>query len=403
MKQRILAIFFVMLLLVNFASCGNSEKSEMKKRKENLKIGLIVSGNEEDPYIATHIGGVDSLTESSDLKAEQIIKKVGVTEDNCYKTAIELVNEGCNLIFAAGSNLEDYIVQAATEKENVQFCVAKGVQAATTDLENLHSYSIAESESRYVSGIVAGMKINDMINNGEIPEGNVKIGYVGSTSNTENTSSYTAFYLGVKSVCQGVSLEVQYSGLENSENLERIAANALIANGCVLIAQHSYTNGAAETCEKNNIYFVGNMKSVTDKAPNFAITSPSTNWNSCYSYAVSCIIKGEKLPVEWSKGYEADSCAITEINENAFASKEKFEETKSKVLEAEKSLKEKKLKVFDTSKWTVDKKTITTTVDEKISNDYYGKEYIDDGCFKEYEISSSPKFGFKIDGITELN
>jgi basic membrane protein A len=302
-----------------------------------------------------------------------------------------------------GNELEDYIVQTATENTDVHFCVAKGKQATTTELDNMHSYSVAESESRYVSGVVAGMKLNDMITNGEISSSNIKIGYVGTTRNAENTSSYTAFYLGVKSVCPGVNLEVQYSGLEHSENLERIAANALIANGCILIAQHSYTNGAAETCEKNNVYFVGNITAEKEKAPNFSLVSSSANWADCYTYAANCIINGKTLPIEWSNSYDVGECRITEINEDAFTSKDIFSECKSKVLETENALKEKKLNIFNTATWTVDGKIVETTASDDLLEYYNGVEYIIDGNFKEYESSSLPKFMFRIDGIEELN
>ncbi len=402
MKKKIFAIIAVALSLLMLASCNGEDRAK-KERRENLKIGLIVSGDESDPYTILHINGIDDLVKSADLNSNQIIKKTGITEENCYSTAVELVEEGCNLIFAVGSGLEDYIVQAATEKFNVQFCVAKGTQAATTGLANLHSYSVAESESRYVSGVAAGLKLNDMIENGEISADNIKVGYVGSMASAENTSAYTAFYLGAKSVCPGVSLDVQYAGLENSENLERIAANALIANGCVLIAQHSYTNGAAETCEQNNVYFVGNVASANDKAPNFAVTSSSSNWNACYTYAVNCIVDGIELPVEWANGYDSDACGILELNENTFASKDRYNEAKAKISETEKALKEKTLNVFDTATWTVGSEAITTTANEELASYYYGTEYIADGYFKEYEFSSLPKFQFRIDGIAELN
>ena len=136
-------------------------------------------------------------------------------------------------------------MQSAIDNPNVEFCFANGNQASTSNIENYHNYSVAESESRYVSGVVAGEKLNDMISNGEIANYDIKIGYVGSVSGVDNVSAYTAFYLGVKSVCPNVVMEVQYAGLENNAELEDIAARALIANGSVLISQYSDTNGAA--------------------------------------------------------------------------------------------------------------------------------------------------------------
>ncbi len=403
-KKKSLMAVSLMLSILTLTACGSdSEDNSIKENIDNLKIGFISAEDENNAETLLHINGLKNMAESVNLSEKKIIKKTDVTEENCYETATELVEQGCNLIFASGSGLEDYVLQSATENPNVQFCFADGNQAATTELENFHNYSVAESESRYVSGVVAGKKLNDMIDNGEIANDQIKIGYVGSVSNSENVSAYTAFYLGAKSVCPNVILEVQYAGLENNAKLESIAANALIANGSILIAQHSYTNGAAETCEKNNIYFIGNTVSAIDTAPDFALTSSYYDWSSCYIYAVDCIKNGKSIPAEWSKGYETSACGITEINKSAFTSDEKFDDAKKTVSAVEKTLEEKTVHVFDTTTWAVDGKSVTTTVSDELSGDYYGVEFIGDGYFKEYELSSSPHFAFRIDGITELN
>ncbi len=403
-KKKCTLIAALTLSILTLTACDPSNAGDSKKTEvKDLKIGFISAYKDDNAVTASHIKGLDKMIEKSDINKNRLITKTAITEENCYNTAKELVEQGCNMIFATGTGLEDYIFQSATENPEVEFCFADGTQAGASKVDNFHNYSVSESESRYVSGVVAGKKLNDMIENGEIPNDKTKIGYVGSVSNTENVSAYTAFYLGVKSVCPNVILDVQFAGLDNNENLENIAANALIANGCVLIAQHSSTNGAAKTCEQNNVYFVGDTVSATDDAPNFALTSASYDWSPCYSYVIECMEKGKSIPTEWSKGYETSACGITEINKSAFTSEEKVNDAKKAVSDVEKTLKEETFHVFDTNTWTVDKKTVTTTVSDELSDDYFGVEYIGDGYFKEYELSSAPHFAFRIDGVTELN
>ncbi len=392
-KKFIMAVALISSVLVCTA-CNENENTNSSK---DLKIGFICEQN------ADFTDDFNKAIEASEISKSKVVQKTDVTEENCYDTAVELVEQGCNLIFASGDSFEDYIVQSAMENPDVEFCFANGSQAGTSNIENYHNYAVAESESRYISGVVAGEKLNDMISNGEIPNFDIKIGYIGSVSGAENTSAYTAFYLGVKSVCPNAVMEVQYAGLDNNAELEEIAARALIANGSVLIAQYSDTNGAAKVCEENNIYFVGDTESVTDIAPNFAVTSSTYDWSSCYTYAIDCIKESKSIPTEWSKGYETSACGITEINKSAFTSEEKLENTKKAVSDAEKDLKEKTLYVFDTSTFSVNGKAVTTTVSDEFSSEYFGVEYIGDGHFKEYELSSNPRFMFRIDGITELN
>lgn len=392
-KNFITAVALISSVFVCTA-CNSDENTDISK---DIKIGFICEQN------ADFTEDFNKAIKASEISNNKVIQKTDVTEDNCYDTAVELVKQGCNLIFASGDSFEDYIVQTATENPDVEFCFANGNQAGTSNIENYHNFAVAESESRYISGIVAGKKLNDMISNGEIPNFDIKIGFVGSTAGAENTSAYTAFYLGVKSVCPNAVMEVQYAGLNNNAELEEIAARALIANGSVLISQYSDTNGAAKVCEENNIYFLGDTESVIKVAPNFGVTSSAYDWSSCYTYVIDCIKEGKSIPTEWSKGYETSACGITEINKSAFTSEEEFENTKKAVSDAEKALKDKTLYVFDTSTFSVNGKTVTTTVSDELSSEYFGVEYIGDGHFKEYELSSNPRFMFRIDGITELN
>lgn len=403
-KRFISVLSVILIVLIALTSCGKSdEQKTAEKNKKEIKIGIVLSGDEKDVYSNLHLTGFNAMKESVGLKDDQVVIKKSIKAEDSYKTVAELADSGCTVVFAAGDGIEDYIVQAATEKTEVQFCYADGKQASTSGISNYHNYSVKTFEARYLSGVAAGLKLNDMIENGEISESQTKLGYIGATAGSASRSDYTAFYLGAKSVCKSVTMEVQYSGLNNSANLERIAANALMANGCIMIAQQGYLNGAAETCEKNGKYFIGCDSAATDKAPNFAIASTTIDWTATYTYAVNTLISGQKLPSDWSKGSADDSIGITEINKAAFNSEDKATATTNKVNEVKKNLKDGKIKVFDTSKWTVKKEAVKTTVSEEFNSMYGGKEFIKDECFMECETVAYPQFNFVIDGITELN
>lgn len=401
MKKRILPVILALLTLALLCSCGNPEAKadkEQEKRKADLKIGVVLDGDAQNPLTALHIAGVDGMKTATELSDGQVTVKTGIAADKCYETITQLVKDGCNMIFAAGTDFEDYAVQAATENETVQFCVANGKQAETLSMANVHSYTIPEYQSAYVAGVAAGLRLQDRKDAGEIGDADMRIGFVGGTPNPDNTSFYSAFFLGAKSICPEVQMQVQYSGAEHSENLERIAANALIANGCELIVQQSYTNGAAETCEKNQIDFIGSTIAA-DKAPNFAITSIQFDWTDAYTYAVNTWAEKGELPTFWCEG----SSGILPLNEKAFTAPEKAKEAETKITETEKALADGTLHVFDTKTWTVDGKAIETTAGEESDGAYQGKEYIKDGYFHENELSANPKFAFAIDGVSVMN
>ena len=325
------------------------------------------------------------------LTDDQISIKWNVGEnEDCYEAACDLADEGCNIIFANSFGHEDYMMQAAEQYPDVEFCHATGNQAAESGLDNMHNFYVAVEESRYVSGVVAGYKLNEMIADGTITEDQAVIGYVGAYAYAQVISGYDAFYLGVKSVCPSATMKVKYTGSWGDQSAEYDVAKALIEEeNCVIISQHSNTTGPASACEELGAYVVGYNISMTDTAPNAALTSASLDWGPYMSYAVGCVLNGESIDTDWCKGYPDGACMITDINKNAF-SEETYSELTTKVDEVE--------KVFDTSTFTVDGKQLDESYE-----DSKGNKPIWDGAYHESYFFSAPDVTFIVDGITELN
>ncbi|MFA9464950.1 MAG: BMP family ABC transporter substrate-binding protein [Velocimicrobium sp.] len=374
------------------------EAASEESMDPDIKVGVIYVGDENEGYTEAHMKGIADMKAALGLSDDQVVEKTNIPEDEtCYDAAIDLAEQGCNIIFANSFGHEDYMVQAAGEYPDVQFCHATGYQAAIMGLENMHNYFTAVYESRYVSGVVAGLKLNEMIANGDISADECKMGYVGAFPYAEVISGYTSFFLGVKSVCESATMEVQYTNSWADMALEKETAEALMADGCVLISQHADTTGAATACEAKKVPLVGYNVDMTSTAPDSALTSASINWAPYYTYAVQCVISGEAIDTDWSRGYEEGADCITALNENIVA-----EGTADKVTEVETAIKDGSLHVFDTATFTV----AGSTIEDLISSDpdNYGKyaDYVSDGYFHESELASAPAFDLKIDGITEL-
>ena len=322
----ILALSMTVMMLVGCQSGGSTEdtdkdntaKSEdSTSENSDIKVGIIYIGDENEGYTEAHMTGIKEMKEALGLSDDQVIEVTNIPEDQtCYDTAKDLVGQGCNVIFANSFGHEDYMIEAAKEFPDVEFCHATGFKAASSGLSNMHNYFTAIYESRYVSGVVAGMKLNEMIEKGEITADKCKIGYVGAYPYAEVISGYTAFYLGVKSVCESATMEVQYTNSWASMDLEKSTAEALIADGCVLISQHADTVGAATACEAAGVPIVGYNVSMIATAPNTALTSASINWGPYYTYAVKAVMDGEKIDTDWCKGYSEGADCITELNKN---------------------------------------------------------------------------------------
>jgi len=372
--------------------------SEETPQEDPIKVGVIYVGDENEGYTEAHMMGIQDMKTQLGLSDDQIIEKTHIGEDeSAYDAAVDLADQGCDIIFANSFGHEDYMIQAAKEFPEVQFAHATGYQAALSELPNMHNYFTAVYESRYVSGIVAGLKINELIANGEITADEAKIGYVGAYPYAEVVSGYTSFYLGAKSVCPTATMEVQYTNSWADMSAESEVATQLISNGAVLISQHADTTGAPTAAQDAGAYVVGYNVDMTSVAPDAALTSATINWGPYYTYAVDSVMEGTEIATDWCQGYVDAAVGISPLNDAVVA-----EGTSDAVDAAVAGIIDGSVKVFDTTTFTIGGKTL----EDLIANDEAFKKYspyVSDGYFHESEIVSAPAFDLRIDGITELN
>ena len=394
-KKIVALALAAVMLLVCFAGCSKKDAGA------DIKVGFIFLHDENSTYDLNFIKAADEACEALGISEENKVYKTNIPEgQECLDAAKDLVDQGCTFIFADSFGHEDYLIEAAKEYPEVQFCHATGTKAHTENLPNFHNAFASIYEGRYLAGIAAGMKLNEMIEAGKFTAKEAKMGYVGAFTYAEVISGYTSFYLGAKSVCPSVTMEVQFTGSWYDETEEKSAAEALIARGCKLISQHADSMGAPTACETKNIPNVSYNGSTVKACPNTFIVSSRINWAPYFEYAIQNVIDGKEIDTDWTGTLATGSVELTEINEQAAAkgTKEAIEEAKAK-LEAG------TLHVFDTKTFTEKGKEVTSYMaDVDTDADYTpDTEVVKDGYFHESEYRSAPYFNLGIDGITTLN
>ena len=412
MKKLISLLLAVAMLAVVFAGCGTTNSGDNNATTaadatsagtdySKIKIGFIFLHDENSTYDLNFINAAKEAQKTLGLSDDQVFMKTNVPETNeCFVAAEDLVDRGCDIVFADSFGHESFLKQAAEKYPEVQFCHATGTTAHTAGLDNFHNAFASIYEGRYLAGIAAGMKLNELIKAGKFTAEEAKMGYVGAYTYAEVISGYTSFYLGAKSVCPTVTMDVQFTGSWYDETAEKEAANTLISKGAKLISQHADSMGAPTACESAKIPNVSYNGSTVSACPNTFIVSSKINWAPYFEYIINCVAKNEKIDADWCKGIEDGSVELTEVNETAAA-----EGTQKAIDEAKAKLADGSLKVFDTSTFTVDGKELTSykadvDTDEKYTPD---TEVISDGEFKESSFRSAPYFDVKIDGINLLN
>lgn len=371
---------------------------------DEVKLGVILLHDENSTYDLNFINGVNEAVAALGLREDQVIIKRNVPESNdVYENALDLVDEGCNVIFADSFGHESYLLQAAKECPDVQFCHATGTTAHTEGIANFHNAFAAIYEGRYLAGIAAGMKLNELKEAGKL-KGEVPVmGYVGAFTYAEVISGYTSFYLGAKSVCPDVKMMVQFTGSWYDEKEEKAAAEALIANGCDLISQHADSMGAPTACENAGVPNVSYNGSTVESCPNTFIVSSRINWAPYFEYICTQVAGGEAIDTDWTGTIATGSVVLTDVNTAAAAAGtvEAIEAAQAKFVNGE-------LKVFDTATEgfiTVDGAALTTYLADVDTDDAFtpDTEVVADGYFHESEYRSAPYFDVKIDGIELLN
>ena len=368
---------------------------------DSFKIGFIFLHDENSTYDLNFINAAREAQAALGLSDDQVIFKTNIPESNeCYEAALDLVDRGCTVIFADSFGHESYMLQAARENPDVQFCHATGTMAHTEGLANFHNAFASIYEGRYLAGIAAGLKLNEMIAAGNFKAEDAKIGYVGAFTYAEVISGYTSFFLGARSVCPTATMEVQFTGSWYDETAEKEAATTLISRGCKLISQHADSMGAPTACETAGVPNVSYNGSTVAACPNTFIVSSRINWAPYFEYIVNCAKSGEAIAADWTGTLATGSVELSEINAKAAA-----EGTQAAIDAAKAKLEKGELHVFDTAVFTVGGETITSYLADVDTDANYEKdtEVVADGYFHESEKRSAPYFDLDIDGITKLN
>ena len=419
--KKFLALLLAMVMSLSLAACGGSDTEDTttttddtateESAASDVKIGLICVHDVNSGYDAAHIEGLTAACEELGIDVDsQVVFKYNIAEDqNCYDAAVDLAEQGCNIIFSDSYGHQTYMLQAAREYSDITFVSCTGDPAGVAGLDNFKNIFPYPYESRYVSGVVAGMKLKELMDAGTVTD--PKVGYVGAFPYAEVVCGYTAFLLGIQSVVPEAYMEVQYTNSWYDPVAEGEAANILMADGCVIIGQHADSTGAPsavqEAQDKGTVaYSVGYNIDMLSVAPTAALTSAQNNWSVLYKATLEKFIAGEEIPADYATGHANNAVMISALGESC------AEGTQEAVDAAWAGIDDGSLKVFDTSKFTVGGQTVTeyevnfSIIDFATGDVVFEgptENVIADGAFQESVYRSAPYFDLRIDGITELN
>ena len=418
MKKRILAMLLAGSMIFGLAACSGGGSTETTPAEtgsaettpaetdgaKTVKVGLICIGDENDQgYTYNFIRGQEAATEAlaeKGINVEWSVKWNIGEDSSCEEANIELAEEGCQLIINNSFGFEEYMLKVAPDYPDIQFIACTNQASAVDDLPNTHNAFANIYEGRYLAGVVAGMKLQEMIDNGDITTDQAVIGYVGAYSFAEVISGFTAYYLGAKSVCPSVTMKVQFVGSWSDATEEGNAAQALCDAGCVMISQHSDNTTPATAAQNAGAFHTGYNNDMISVAPEASLIGTRIDWSVYFEYAIEAVANGEEFDQDWCHGMDMGAVVMTPLNEEIAAAG-----TAEKLAEVEQQIHDGTLNVFDTSTFTVDGAEMTTCMAIDTDGDFVAdsEEAVFDGAFHESYFQSAPYFTAKIDGIEWVN
>ena len=401
--KKILALILALVMALSLVACGSKDDNDTPddgKKTNTIKVGLICIGDENDQgYTYNFIRGKEAATEAlaaKGINVEWVIKYNKGENDDCTNANIECAEEGCQLIINNSYGHEPFMLKVAgkSEYKDIQFIGCTNCASRSDDLENTHNAFANIYEGRYVAGVVAGMKLQEMIDNGDITAEQAVIGYVGAFSFAEVISGFTAYYLGAKSVCPSVTMKVQFVGSWSDATEEANAASALCDAGCVMISQHSDNTTPATMAQTKGAFHTGYNNDMTGIAPEASLLSSRIDWSVYFEYVFDCLVNGETIAKDWTAGMKDGAVVVTELNEAIAA-----EGTADKIAEVEAGLADGSIHVFQ-GPWKGEGTAYGADAPDT-------KEMPADDWFKESDVeggqTSAPYFYWVIEGITSEN
>ncbi len=360
-----------------------------------MKVGFIYENDESTPYTYNFSLAQRALEHEYPERVEVLVKS-NVISAEAEKPLREMAQMGCLVIF---TNVDTVLAaQVAAEYPGTQFCQESYQDLPDTDLpENYHTFNGKIYQGRYVSGIAAGMKLRQLIDEGVLTTEQAIVGCVGAFPSAEVISGYTAFLLGVRSVVPNATMKVRYTNTWSNYAKEKAAAEALIREGCVVISQHTNTTGPAVACEEASDFLtmihVGYNQSMIDLAPTVSLVSVRINWTPYITGAVDAIlahrtiekaVDGHVHGNDMSAGLDKNWVEILELNQYIAA-----EGTGEKIAQLTEAFHKGSVSVFKGDYTGTNPSNPADTIDLR-------KGYI------ENEKSSAPSFHYVLDGVIEV-
>ena len=426
MKKRVLALLLALVMTLALAACGSSgddgkdktdappadpqqpaggdEQNDAPAERKSVKVGLICIGDENDQgYTYNFIRGKEAATEALAAKGIDVewVVKWNIGEDTgCEDANIELAEEGCQLIINNSFGFEDHMLKVVDDYPEVEFIACTNQGSWNDGRDNTHNAFANIYAGRYLAGVVAGMKLQQMIDEGTITADQAVIGYVGAFSYAEVISGFTSYFLGARSVCPSVTMKVQFVGFWSDATEEANAASALADMGCVMISQHSDNTTPATTAQSKGVFHTGYNNDMTSVAPEASLIGTRINWAPYFEYVIGSVANGGSFDQDWCHGMEMNAVVMTDLNEAIAAPG-----TAEKLAEVEDQLRSGKLQVFDTSTFTIQGAKLETAFALDTDGDFTpdSEEAVFDGAFHESYFQSAPYFALSIDGIEWLD
>ena len=297
MKHRSLWIILILVLALALAACGGGEEPTVEPEveapaEEEAEAPAEEEAAPDEPFKVAfvYVAPIGDLgwTYAHDQARLQLEEQFGDSIETVFienvpegpeaeRVIRDFAQKGNDLIFTTSFGYMDPTLTVAQEFPDIQFVHISGYKNA----DNMSNVFGRMYQPRYLSGLAAGAATESNI-----------VGYVAAFPIPEVIRGINAFTLGVREANPDAEVRVVWTNTWFGPPEEKEAAEALLASGADVIAQHQDTTEPQKAAADSSGLSIGYNSDMRAIVGDTVLTSPVWNWSVKYSEIVNQLMDG---------------------------------------------------------------------------------------------------------------
>lgn len=285
-RKQLAALFTAAGMVFTFAGCTSSGGEETAAEGSSAHIGIV--------FTQAGLGG-NSFNDLALEGVRRAADELGITYDQVEPKSVadeEIIqdemasSEEYDLIICVGDEQVDALNNVASVYTNQRFALLD----ATSELDNVASYSCKAQEGSFMVGALAVLAKQEQIDS-KVSDGDT-VGFIGGVDNPLINEFAAGYQAGAAYVDPDITVLRDYVGGFNDPTTARTIANTFREKGADVIFHASGASGMGlfQAAEEKGFVSIGVNLNQNSIAPDYIMASMLKKLDTCAYHAIASIV-----------------------------------------------------------------------------------------------------------------